>query len=82
MVAELDPAGKGESASQPRRRQWQERFAAAWRMVTEQQAPASPSVDFGNEVVTLLPVEESNSAGPPGASSSYAHTQPRLCRST
>jgi purine catabolism regulator len=67
VVAELDPAVQGETASQARRRQWQERFAAAWRMVTDQQAPASPSVDFGNEVVTLLPVEESPGSGPPAS---------------
>src|SRR5689334_8524294 len=67
VVAELDPATKDESTSQARRRQWQERFAAAWRMVTEQQAPASPSVDFGNEVVTLLPVDDATGSGPPGA---------------
>lgn len=50
VVAELDPTD--EPASSAQRRQWQERFSAAWRQVV---APGTASVDFSSEVVTLLP---------------------------
>lgn len=55
-VAELDPPE--EPASSAQRRQWQERFSAAWRQVAESIAPGIPTVDFSSEVVTLLPVGE------------------------
>ncbi|GAB6983978.1 hypothetical protein JCM10369A_05020 [Nocardioides pyridinolyticus] len=60
VVAELDPSqGQGdEPASSGQRRQWQERFSAAWRQVAESIAPNIPTVDFSSEVVTLLPVGE------------------------
>jgi purine catabolism regulator len=56
VAAEIDPAD--ETASSAQRRQWQERFSAAWRQVTEALAPGSPAVDFSSEVVALLPVAE------------------------
>ncbi len=54
VVAELDPSD--ETASSGQRRQWQERFSAAWRQVAATVAPNIPTVDFSSEVVTLLPV--------------------------
>ncbi|WP_395693932.1 PucR family transcriptional regulator [Nocardioides sp.] len=54
VVAEIDPGD--EPASGTQRRQWQERFAAAWRQVTAAVAPGTPAVDFSSEVVALLPV--------------------------
>lgn len=56
VVAEIDPSD--EPASSGQRRQWQERFSAAWRQVAETVAPNIPTVDFSSEVVTLLPVGE------------------------
>ena len=53
-------ARPGACAAEPspsaQRRQWQERFSAAWRQVTRDVDPDIPSVDFSSEVVTLLPV--------------------------
>ena len=54
VAAEIDPTD--EPASSAQRRQWQERFSAAWRQVADGIAPGIPSVDFSSEVVTLLPV--------------------------
>lgn len=54
VVAEIDPPD--EPASSAQRRQWQERFSAAWRQVADGVAPGIPTVDFSSEVVTLLPV--------------------------
>ncbi|WP_395656059.1 PucR family transcriptional regulator [Nocardioides sp.] len=54
VAAEIDPGEEAGSAVQ--RRQWQERFSAAWRQVTETVAPGIPAVDFSSEVVALLPV--------------------------
>jgi purine catabolism regulator len=56
VAAEIDPSD--EAASSAQRRQWQERFSAAWRQVTEALAPGSPTVDFSSEVVVLLPVAD------------------------
>lgn len=54
VAAEIDPSDEPVSGLQ--RRQWQERFSAAWRQVTETIAPGIATVDFSSEVVTLLPV--------------------------
>lgn len=54
VVAEIDPEGAGTGTQ---RRQWQERFSAAWRQVTRGLGPGIPSVDFSSEVVSLLPVD-------------------------
>jgi len=54
VVAEIDPSDEPVSSLQ--RRQWQERFSAAWRQVAEGVASGIPTVDFSSEVVTLLPV--------------------------
>ena len=56
VSAEIDPSD--EPVSGLRRRQWQERFSAAWRQVCESVAPGIATVDFSSEVVTLLPVLE------------------------
>ena len=59
VVAELDAAGEnGEHVTQAVRRNWQERFSAAWRQVTRNLDREIPSVDFSSEVVTLLPLVE------------------------
>jgi purine catabolism regulator len=54
VAAEIDPADDPVSGSQ--RRQWQERFSAAWRQVAGGLDAGIPTVDFSSEVVTLLPV--------------------------
>ncbi|GAB3199544.1 PucR family transcriptional regulator [Nocardioides hungaricus] len=60
VVAEIDPVqDQGEEpVSGIQRRQWQERFSAAWRQVAPTVAPGIPTADFSSEVVTLLPVGE------------------------
>ncbi|GAA4692962.1 PucR family transcriptional regulator [Nocardioides conyzicola] len=54
VVAEIDPSD--DLASGARRRQWQQRFSAAWRQVAATFAPDIATVDFSSEVVTLLPL--------------------------
>ena len=61
VAAEIDPVDEPVSSTQ--RRQWQERFSAAWRQVTEAVAPGIPAVDFSSEVVALLPVGEDDPQG-------------------
>jgi purine catabolism regulator len=56
VVAEIDPSD--EVVSGARRRQWQERFSAAWRQVAAAVAPGIATVDFSSEVVTLLPLAD------------------------
>jgi purine catabolism regulator len=46
-----------------RRRQWQERFSAAWRQVSAAVAPGIATVDFSSEVVTLLPLAAGDGPG-------------------
>jgi len=59
VAAEIDPPDAGaEPASSAQRRQWQERFSAAWRQVADGVAPGIATVDFSSEVVTLLPVDD------------------------
>jgi PucR family transcriptional regulator, purine catabolism regulatory protein len=53
-----DPVGDEEPVSSTQRRQWQERFSAAWRQVADSLAPGIPSADFSSEVVVLLPLLE------------------------
>lgn len=56
VVAELDPdAIEGAGPAGPQRRIWQDRFALAWRQVSERIDREIASVDFSSEVVTLLP---------------------------
>ncbi|WP_235737388.1 PucR family transcriptional regulator [Nocardioides alcanivorans] len=58
-VAELDPEGlEGEHPSSERRRNFQARFANAWRQVCRGIDQQIPAVDFSSEVVTLLPVAD------------------------
>ncbi len=56
VVAELDPDAVEGAAPSPQRRIWQDRFALAWRQVSERIDREIASVDFSSEVVTLLPV--------------------------
>lgn len=58
VAAELDPAPEEEPVTSAQRRQWQERFSAAWRQVSTTLGSGIPSVDFSSEVVTLLPLAE------------------------
>ena len=68
VSAEIDPPGPDEpTPSRAQRRQWQERFSAAWRQVTRAVDPAMPCVDFSSEVVTLLPVDLPAAGGDPVA---------------
>lgn len=63
VVAEIDPASGEEPVSSVRRRQWQERFSAAWRQVADSLTTGIPSVDFSSEVVTLLPLLDGSEDG-------------------
>lgn len=63
VAAEIDRVEE-EPVSSAQRRQWQERFSAAWRQVAAALAPGIPSVDFSSEVVTLLPVAEATEGEP------------------
>ncbi|MFT4287498.1 PucR family transcriptional regulator [Nocardioides sp.] len=57
MCAEIDPLPPGATpVSRLVRRQWQERFAAAWRQVTRASGEGIATVDFSSEVVVLLPI--------------------------
>jgi len=59
VAAEIDPPGTDEPApTRGQRRQWQERFSAAWRQVARGLDPAVPCVDFSSEVITLLPLPD------------------------
>ncbi|WP_344151234.1 PucR family transcriptional regulator [Nocardioides koreensis] len=59
VAAEIDPAGPdAQPPSRAQRRQWQERFSAAWRQVSRTIDPGIPCVDFTSEVITLLPLAE------------------------
>jgi PucR family transcriptional regulator, purine catabolism regulatory protein len=67
VSAQLDRADDDAPVSSARRRQWQERFAAAWRQVGAELGEGIPSVDFSSEVVTLLPASV-DEEGLPGES--------------
>lgn len=56
LSAEVDPPDPGEDVSSRVRREWQDRFSAAWRIVCESGDRAIPTVDFSTEVVALVPV--------------------------
>ncbi|GEP38794.1 transcriptional regulator [Nocardioides psychrotolerans] len=58
VAAEIDPPGADEDPSRAQRRQWQERFAAAWQQVSGNLDSGIPSADFSSEVVTLLPLAD------------------------
>lgn len=58
VVAEIDPESGDEPATSTQRRQWQERFAAAWRQVCESIGDGIPNVDLSTEVVALLPLDD------------------------
>ena len=64
LCAEIDPL-QPDAAPVARlvRRQWQERFAAAWRQVTRGLDATIPTVDFTSEVVVLLPVSDVTDGG-------------------
>ncbi len=67
VAAEIDPSPPGEApAPRVQRRQWQERFCAAWRQVSRNLDSGIPSVDFSSEVVTLLPLHEDDVEPVPG----------------
>ncbi len=59
VCAEIDSEGPDEeAASNQQHREWQERFARAWRQVVRELAPESPLADVSSEVVCLLPTGE------------------------
>jgi purine catabolism regulator len=65
VVAVLEPdalAALGPAAED--RRAWQDRFAHAWRQVTSAADSTIASVAFSREVVTLVPVDPTQGAGP------------------
>jgi purine catabolism regulator len=66
LAAEIDPMPEDEPASSSLRRQWQERFSAAWRQVAAALDSGIPTVDFSSEVVTLLPVLAGDEEPVPG----------------
>jgi purine catabolism regulator len=64
LCAEVDPlAPDAAPVSRLVRRQWQERFAAAWRQVMRGLDETVPTVDFSSEVVVLLPVPDQAEGG-------------------
>ncbi|HYF71635.1 MAG TPA: helix-turn-helix domain-containing protein [Nocardioides sp.] len=65
VAAELDPATETEPVPSAQRRQWQERFSAAWRQVSATLGTGIPSVDFSSEVVTLLPLADAKDGQSP-----------------
>ncbi len=66
VVAEIDLLDAADEAlTSHQRRRYQERFAAAWRQVTQDLDRGIPSVDFSTEAVSLLPVVDGET--PPGA---------------
>ncbi len=59
VAAEIDPPDPADEPPTPhQRRRYQERFAAAWRQVTQDLDPGIPSVDFSSEAVSLMPVAD------------------------
>jgi purine catabolism regulator len=58
VAAEIDPPADEPAPDRKTRRQWQERFAAAWRQVCDGLGDGIPTVDFSSEVVSLLPVAD------------------------
>ena len=57
LSADLDPPPAAEEPVPAQvSREWQDRFAAAWRMVCESRDRSIPTVDFSAEVVVLVPV--------------------------
>ena len=57
LSAELDPPAPHEEPVAPQlRREWQERFSAAWCLVCEARDRSIPTADFSTEVVALVPI--------------------------
>jgi purine catabolism regulator len=57
LSAELDPPpAHEEPAPSHVRREWQERFSAAWCLVCEARDRSIPTADFSTEVVALIPI--------------------------
>ena len=62
LSAEVDPPAPHETPVPPEvRREWQERFAAAWCLVCEARDRSIPTADFSTEVVALVPIPEHES---------------------
>ena len=57
VSAEVDPVA-GDPVAATVRREWQERFSAAWRLVCEARDRSIPTADFSTEVVGLIPIPE------------------------
>jgi purine catabolism regulator len=62
VSAEVDPPTAAEEPVTAKvRREWQDRFSAAWRLVCEARDRSIPTVDFSSEVVALIPVPAAGS---------------------
>ncbi len=55
VCAEIDPPGEDDQVPGSQQREWQARFARAWRQVTRDAGRGIPTADFSSEVATLLP---------------------------
>ena len=55
VCAEIVPGPADTAGESAQHRQWQERFARAWRQVTRDVGEGIPTADFSSEVVCLLP---------------------------
>ena len=63
VVAQIDPDPSGHPAAVEDQRQWQGRFANAWRQVAGAVDRSIPIADFGSEVVAVLPGDDAQAAG-------------------
>jgi purine catabolism regulator len=62
LSAELDPPSTHEEPVPPHvRREWQDRFSAAWCLVCEARDRSIPTADFSTEVIALIPVPDHES---------------------
>lgn len=58
VVAQIDPDPSGQPVAVEDQRQWQGRFANAWRQVSGAVDKSIPIADFGSEVVAVLPGDD------------------------
>ncbi len=62
VVAQIDLGSGNPPVGVEERRQWQGRFANAWRQVSGAVDKAIPIADFGSEVVAVLPADDPDAA--------------------
>lgn len=81
VSAELDPPpGDQERPPVRVRRAWQERFFAAWEQVLGSYVPKTPTADFSEEVVTLLPAPTGLHDDPDAAAAALRDLVARIVR--